>query len=145
MMDELEQRAAVCTVARSWLRTPYRDCARIKGIGVDCAMLVAAVMEEAGVVTHIEVAPYSRQWHVNRGGQRYMDMVLACGARAVEAPQPADLVLYKFGRSFAHGAIVLDPGWPQIIEASSAAKCVQFARGDKGIFADVERRFFSLW
>lgn len=144
-MDEQVQRAAVCAIARTWLRTPYRDCARIKGVGADCAMMVAAVMEEAGVVGHRDVAPYSRQWHVNRGGQRYMEMVLAAGAREIETPQPGDLVLYKFGRSFAHGAIVLDPGWPQIIEASAAAKCVQLARGDKGIFTDVERRFFSMW
>lgn len=144
-MDEQAQRAAVCAIARTWLRTPYRDYAAIKGVGADCAMMVKAVMEEAGVISHLEVAPYSRQWHVNRGGQRYLEMVLAAGAHEVESPLPGDLVVYRFGRSFAHGAIVIDPGWPQIIEASAAARCVQLARGDKGVFADVERRFFSLF
>lgn len=139
------ERKLVCEIARSWLRTPYRDGAMVKGSGVDCAQLAQAVYQEAGVIPVIELPKYSPQWHVNRGGQRFMEIVLERGGREVESPSLGDLVLYKFGRSFAHGAIVVDPGWPQIIEACKAAGIVQLADGSKNPFEGVERKFFTLW
>jgi cell wall-associated NlpC family hydrolase len=43
-------RAMVVEEARSWAGTPFRHQARVKGVGVDCAQLVIAVGEAAGVM-----------------------------------------------------------------------------------------------
>jgi cell wall-associated NlpC family hydrolase len=50
-MDDLErdQRARVVALAREWIGTPYRNQARVKGIGADCTFF-AVVYEEAGLI-----------------------------------------------------------------------------------------------
>lgn len=42
-------RARVLECARSWIGTPWAHQASVKGCGVDCAQLVAAVGKEAGL------------------------------------------------------------------------------------------------
>ena len=107
-------RAAVIEEARSWLATPYHHMGRVKGAGADCLTLLAEVYRRAGVISHVEIPFYPPDWHLHRSAERYMDG-LAGYAREVAAPQPGDAALFKFGRCFAHGAIVT--GWPRIIHA----------------------------
>jgi cell wall-associated NlpC family hydrolase len=38
-----DERAAVVAEARTWIKTPWRHMADIKGAGVDCAMLLVRV------------------------------------------------------------------------------------------------------
>jgi hypothetical protein len=54
-------------------------------------------------------------------------------------------VLYRVGRLFAHGGIVVDPGWPNIVHAWAAARAVIADRGDQGQLARRPRKFFSRW
>ena len=60
---------------------------------------------------HGLVGPYyPRDWHLHRSAERYLETVLARATEISEdAARPGDVVLYRFGRAFAHGAIVLDP------------------------------------
>jgi NlpC/P60 family putative phage cell wall peptidase len=44
------KRAELVAEGRSWLRTPFRHQARVKGAGVDCANLIIAVGEVCGVL-----------------------------------------------------------------------------------------------
>lgn len=115
-MTDLEQtqRAAVVAEARSWIGTPYHHMGRIKGAGVDCAMLPAEVYARCGLIPPLDVAYYPPDWHLNRRGQRFLAEI-AKHARLVEAPLPGDMAVYCFGHAFAHGAIVLD--WPIIVHA----------------------------
>lgn len=55
-------RAAVVREARSWLDTPYRHQARVKGRGVDCVGLIIASGVDAGVMTFSTeaFAPWAR-------------------------------------------------------------------------------------
>lgn len=143
-MDEQEaaDRARIVAVARSWLATPYHDCACVKGHGVDCAYLVKAIMEEAGLEPPIAVEPYSPQWFLHRSEEKYLSKVLE---RAVEIPEaqvlPGDVVLYRIGRCFAHGAVVV--AWPTIIHAHKQSGIVTLAEGDQGDLAGLPRRFFT--
>jgi NlpC/P60 family putative phage cell wall peptidase len=105
------KRAAVVAEAESWLGTPYHHMARLKGVGCDCLTLLAAVYEAAGVVPVIEIPFYPPDWHLHRGVERYMDGLLAY-AHEVDAPAPGDVALFRFGRCFSHGAIVVE--WPRI-------------------------------
>lgn len=133
---EREERERVLAVARTFLGTPYHDCARLKGVGVDCATMIAMVFEEAGLEPPLDIPSYSPQWYLHRSDELYMERVLD---RAKEIAQkdahPGDLVLYQFGRCFAHGAIVDEPGWPAIIHAYKQAGSVVRWRGDQGDLA----------
>ncbi len=140
---EQEERQRVIAVARSWIGTKFHDNARLKGVGVDCAQLLAAVFAEAGVMTHIDTEHYDPQHFMHRDEERFLSYVLP---RAFEIDEkdakPADFVVYRIGRVFAHGAIVIDPGWPHILHAYKSEGFVTVGFGDVGELAPRPRRFF---
>jgi NlpC/P60 family putative phage cell wall peptidase len=114
------RRAAVIAEAQTWLRTPYHHMARVKGAGADCLTLLAEVYARAGVIPHIAVPFYPPDWNLHRDAERYLEGVTRY-AREVpngddaHSPQPGDVAVFKFGRCFAHGAIVVQ--WPRLIHA----------------------------
>jgi cell wall-associated NlpC family hydrolase len=141
-MTEQAQRAAVVAEALSWVGTPYHHMGRIKRVGVDCAMLPAEVYAACGLIPRQQVGFYPMDWHLHRSGERYLQAVLA-HAHEVEKPAPGDLVLFRFGRAFAHGAIVV--AWPNVVHA--VVRC-PVTLADVAADADLtarECRFFSLW
>jgi cell wall-associated NlpC family hydrolase len=113
MSDTDPCRTAVVAEATTWLRTPYHHMGRVKGAGVDCLMLLAEVYERAGIIGHVAVPFYPPDWHLHREAERYLDGV-APYARAIAGPPGAgDVAVFRFGRCFAHGAIVT--AWPRLI------------------------------
>lgn len=109
-----DRRASVVTEAETWIGTPFHHAARVKGAGVDCLMLLAEVYERAGVAGHIEPPFYVPDWHLHRDAERYMQGLLRY-ARPTDQPEPGDIALFRFGRTFSHGAIVAR--WPRLIHA----------------------------
>jgi len=107
-------RKAVIREAESWIGTPFHHAARVKGAGVDCLMLLAEVYERAGLSSRIEPPFYVPDWHLHRDAERYMEGLLFY-ARPIETPEPGDIALFRFGRTFSHGAIVTS--WPRLIHA----------------------------
>jgi cell wall-associated NlpC family hydrolase len=145
---EAEQRARVVAAARSWIGTPYVDGGEIKGRNgaIDCARLVKQVFVEAGLVDDFAVAPVVPQWSLHRGEERFIAAVCRCGGRQhAGPPQPGDVVIYRVGRCYAHGGVVV--GWPTIVHATAATRVVVEADGLGGGLAKPERRpiFFSFW
>ena len=119
-----EKRAEIVRAAKDWLGTPYHHMARVKKAGADCAMFPLAVYQECGVLPeNFHLPQYSMQWHLHRSEEMYLktiepltqeipaDISGAVGWR----PSPADFVVFKFGRAFSHGAIVVE--WPIIIHS----------------------------
>lgn len=146
-MSEAEQRASIEAAARSWLGTPYHHCARVKSVGVDCANLLIAVYSEAGLIEAFDPGYYSPQFFMYRKEERFLGWVLKFAHEIDETQvKPGDIVLYRLGHVYAHGAIVVSPGWPKIIHALARC-CVLEANGLDGIFGSVRRkpRFFSRW
>jgi cell wall-associated NlpC family hydrolase len=151
------QRAAVVTEARSWIGTFYHHMGTLKATrdadgaildrgGVDCATLLACVYAAAGVIPPVEVPYYPRDWHLHRSAERYLAFVLDRATEIDEARAlPGDVVLYKFGRAFAHGAIIVDPAWPNIVHAKWRSDRVHEDHGDTGEMVGRPRRFFTLW
>lgn len=117
MKPENLQRQLVVKEAQEWLRTPYHHGGRIWGLqgGVDCAMVLAEVYHAAGVIPEIPVLEYSPRWHLHRSAELYLEWVLKYAHKIPGPPQPGDLVMYRFGRTYSHGAIVV--AWPMIIHA----------------------------
>jgi cell wall-associated NlpC family hydrolase len=109
------QRAAVLAEARTWIGTPYHHMGRVKGAGVDCATLLMEVFARAGVIAPATVDFYPPDWHLHRSVERYLGELLKYGREIEGAPQPADVLVVKFGRVFSHGAIVVQ--WPVVIHA----------------------------
>jgi hypothetical protein len=70
-------------------RNPWHHMGRLKGIGVDCAMLLAEVYERAGVIGRVYVEPYPMQWHLHRDDERLMEIVNSMRTRSAQTPSPA--------------------------------------------------------
>lgn len=115
--QEWIERQKVVKVARSWERTPYRHMGRVKGAGADCLTLLAETFEEAGLVPKIEIPFYPQDWMHHRDAERYLEGLLEHAKEIKGPPKPGDIVLWKFGRCYSHGAIVIE--WPLIIHASA--------------------------
>lgn len=140
-----EQREAVITEAMSWLRTPHHNRACIKGVGVDCGQLPIAVYKAAGVIPHLDVPPYPPDFHLHNGREWYLELVQQFGCELPEdaLPQRGDFCLYKIGRVFSHGAIVVE--WPTIIHAY-IGQGVVLADGQQGHLGSgmvKARKFFT--
>jgi cell wall-associated NlpC family hydrolase len=140
MIDIDAEREAVVAEARQWLRTPYHHMGRVKGAGVDCATLLAEIYARAGVVSPVAIPFYPPDWHLHREAERYLGFVLEHAQELSPpsltlplkgggdswsgglAPLPADIALWRFGRCFSHGAIVID--WPVVIHAYAGKGCI---------------------
>jgi cell wall-associated NlpC family hydrolase len=137
MLDIDAERASLVAEARVWLRTPYHHMGRVKGAGVDCATLLAEVYASAGVIPSFDLPFYPPDWHLHRDAERYLGFVrehaMEIFPRVAQASgevsrepscevKPADIALWRFGRCFSHGAIVID--WPLVIHAYSGRGCV---------------------
>ena len=144
-MSEAEQRAAIVAEAMTWLCTPYHHNARVRGAGVDCAQLPAAVYEAAGIIDH--VAPdYPHDWHMHRNAELYVEWIQRLGGIEIPIDEmaPADFMVWRFGRTFSHGAIYIGGG--QVIHAWQQAGMVCLDNWeDLEELARRERRAFTFW
>jgi cell wall-associated NlpC family hydrolase len=136
-----EERARVVQEALSWVGTPYHHAARVKGAGVDCGQILAVVYEEAGVIPHMEPAPYPFDWAENRSEERYLGYVEQYAHRIDGPPRPGDIALYRYGRCISHGAIVVR--WPQVVHA--ALKSGMVVLDDAPGNADLKKHFVGFW
>ncbi len=109
-MTEQAMRERIVAEATSWLGTPYHHMGRVKGAGVDCLQILIAVYSAVGLMPAIEPGYYPGDWMLHRDEERYLSGALQHAQPLPEgaAPQPGDVVLYRFGRCFSHSAIVLD-------------------------------------
>ncbi len=142
MIDHGQQRAAVVAEAMTWLDTPYHHHARIKGAGVDCAQLLIGVFAHAGVVPEFDPGPYACDWHLHRSEELFVQWLERAGARPVQTPAPGDVAIFKFGRCFSHGSIVVTPD--QVLHAYINRRVIVSSLTDAELTGR-EVRFFSLW
>lgn len=146
MSDEETQRAAVIKSARSFVGTRYHSNGMLKGVGVDCATLIALVFTESGVKPPIDVAHYSDQWHLHSDDPLYEKAILSNGGREVETAKPADIILYFQGRQFAHGAIVTEPSPLRLVHAYAPSRCVvEGFETEFGLIVAARKKIFSAW
>ena len=138
------RRSTVVAEAESWLRTPYHHMARVKGAGADCLTLLAEVYEKAGVIPRVEVPFYPPDWNLHCDAERYLEGITRY-AREIPycadiSPAAGNVAIFKFGRCFAHGAIVVS--WPRLIHAWHSAGVV-YADAKQGQLALRPVRIFD--
>lgn len=136
-----EQRARVIAEAHTWIGTPYHHAGRIKGAGVDCATILCEVYEAAGVIPHVDPTPYPADWHLHRDAERYLGWLEQYG-HEVDEPRAGDVIVWKFGRCFSHGAIMCENG--HIIH-SYLGQGVRLERRDADVFRGRAVKYFTLW
>lgn len=136
-------RQKIIAEARTWLGTPWHHAGKIKGAGVDCGQILIEVYANCGFIARPNVDDYPRDWALHRDQERYLAVVERY-CHAVDVPDLGDIVVYKNGRSFSHGGIVVD--WPLIIHAH-VEQGVVYAEGDQGelVKNGRERRFYSFF
>lgn len=122
-------RTAVLDEAKTWLGTRWHHNARVKGAGVDCGQFIIASYINAGLVPHFETGQYPPDWMLHQDGERYLGWVEQY-LDPVEAPQPADVVAWRYGKCFSHGAIVVQ--WPLVIHAYRRERAVVYGDATKG-------------
>lgn len=149
-MNEKTKRADIVREAHDWIGTPYRDHASVKGRdgGVDCAQLIRCVFANAGVIDDFVIPHYSPQQFLHSDAETYMATVRTFAREVAEAEAlPGDVVLYKLGKAFGHGAIIVDPGWSNIVHAWAAAGLVCRGLGLEEMLGAQwrERRFFTAF
>ncbi len=108
----LELRRHIAKTAREWIGTPFVPHARIKGAGVDCVNLPAAILIETGVIEFVFTGPYTID-----AGRHAPASLLGIWLRqdgrfeewpVDEAPDPltplleGDVLCFRFGHGVAH-------------------------------------------
>ena len=135
------ERAAVVAEVLTWLRTPYHHHARLKGVGVDCLMLLCEVYERAGLVPHIDPGDYAPQWGLHRDEEIYL-AGLEAYAHPVQTPGLGDVAAFRFGRTFSHAGIFVEPGL--LVHAYIGAH-VMHTRLTEEPLCGRPVRFYSVW
>jgi cell wall-associated NlpC family hydrolase len=141
------QRAAVVAEARSWIGTPYHNCADIKGVGVDCGMLLVRVFVDLKLCLPFDPRPYPIDWHLHRSEERYLGFVFDRSAETA-TPLPGDVAVFRYGRCYSHGGIVTKATPLRIVHAFYQTRMViEDDVSRNAVLADPARkpRFFSLW
>lgn len=112
-MPEAKFRAAIVAEARSWIGTPYRHQASLKGVGCDCLGLVRGVWRHC-IGTEPEAPPtYAPDWAEARGEEA----LAKAACRHLIAVKPDDFVAgdvllfrWRDGCVAKHAAIAGDAG-----------------------------------
>lgn len=107
----IQQREAVVAEVRSWMGTPWRHAANIKGAAVDCAMLLVEVFTRTGVVPSFDPRPYPKAWFMHRDEERLLEWLERVGAKevAIDTAQIGDVLAYKYGRCYGHVGVLVAP------------------------------------
>ena len=112
---EAAKRAEIVAEALTWNATPYHSHGRLKGIGTDCAQFPALVYRACDLIPDLN-PEYSPQWMLHRDEEQFLGWVRDYAVE-IEREQvgPGDFAIWKFGRCYSHGAIVID--LPEVIHA----------------------------
>lgn len=152
---EASARAAIIRESMTWMGTPFRDCADVKGGagGVDCAMLLVRCYVDTGMLAPFDPRPYPPQWLLHQYRERFIEfLVTNLSAHEVDQPQLGDVILWRFGNTYAHGSILINSH--EILHAYGVDGSVVVSRLEddplkyvsvKGLRFKRPVKYFSLW
>lgn len=134
------QREAICVEAMSFVGTPFRHKADIKGVGTDCAGLIVSVMRNAGILPpYFKLGDYNYQHALHHSEELYTQELSRYMKPIPESEAlPGDVVMFHHGKTFSHSGIVIT--WPRIVHAVRWGVCL--ADGLKDSAVQGRRRIF---
>lgn len=112
MSTPVISRAMIVTEARSWLGTPYRHQASLKGVGCDCLGLVRGVWRAVIGSEPEAPPPYAPDWAEASGGEPLAEAALRHLVPIALAEFGAgDVLLFRWraGLTAKHAAIATAP------------------------------------
>ena len=109
---------AIKAEAESWVKTPFRHAAALKGVGVDCIHLVEAVLCAVGLVKSQGLLPsYSPDWHLHLRRELLIEGLRQHCDEVGESYEVGDILVYRYGRTASHCGLYVGDG--QIIHAAT--------------------------
>lgn len=93
-MSDTQTRAAVLRCAESWLDTPYRHQASVKGVGTDCLGLIRGIWRELYGEEPESPPAYTPDW-AERADEETLLNAASRWLTPIEAPQPGDALLFR--------------------------------------------------
>jgi NlpC/P60 family putative phage cell wall peptidase len=108
----MTSREDIVAAARSWIGTPYRHQASLRGVGCDCLGLVRGVWRGVIGDEPERTPPYSPDWAEAAGGEPFTDAAMRHLVPVdVSAFAPGDVLLFRWraGMTAKHAAIVTAP------------------------------------
>ena len=121
-------RAAIVAEARSWIGTPYRHQASLKGVGCDCLGLVRGVWRALYGAEPEAPPPYAPDWAEAAAGEPLAEAALRhLAPEARDAFGAGDILLFRWraGLAAKHAAIVTAPG--RMLHAHDGAAVAEVA------------------
>lgn len=121
-------RSALVAEARSWIGTPYRHQASLKGVGCDCLGLIRGIWRATCGAEPEPVPPYTRDWA--EAGKRET-LAGAAGRHMTEIDcadfLPGDVLLFRWraGLVAKHAAIATAPD--RMVHAHDGAAVTEVA------------------
>lgn len=144
---EMIQRQRIVAEARSWIGTSYHGQADIKGVGVDCGMLLVRVFVDTELCAPFDPRPYPDDWMLHRSEERYLGFVFDRTKEVLE-PQPGDVMVFRYGRCYSHGGVVTIANPLTIVHAfQPAGRVIEEEVATNSTLCEPRRRpkIFSLW
>lgn len=118
-------REAIVTEARSWIGTPYHTHAGVKGVGVDCGMLLVRVYTTVGLLPEgTDLPNYAPDWYLHEQSSGWVEDYLSSFTHEVDTVDLGDILLFKYGRAYSHGCIVTCLNPVMVIHAYAPLRCV---------------------
>ena len=110
--DDPARQAKLRAEVATWVGTPFKVHAAVKGAAVDCVRLTAEIMVACGLIESYTFPPYTLQWAKHQDRSIVTEWLDAC-PQVVRLPkeEPArigDVVCFKIGRCVHHVGVVLD-------------------------------------
>ena len=138
MQDRATDPAALVAEARTWLGTPYRHQASLKGVGCDCLGLVRGVWRGVLGPEPEAAPPYAASWAesapagsdplAEAAGRHLIPVVIpVAGFPAALVPEPGDVLLFAFRRHLPARHCAIATGAGTMIHAHDGAVVAEVA------------------
>ena len=106
------KRKKIAEAAKEWLGTPHINAHKQKGVGVDCARLPEACIEDAGLAYQDFAnvpTDYTSDWFLRDGENIMLPFFkkYCTEIQSVADIQEGDFLLYQIGRQIGHAAIYI--------------------------------------
>ena len=121
--------ADIVAEARSWIGTPYRHGASLKGVGTDCLGLIAGVWKTFYGELPEEAPPYTPDWAEASTGEPLAE---AAARHLVPANHddpiaPGEVLLFRWRRHVAAKHLAIATGPETMVHAHDGAEVAEVA------------------
>lgn len=115
LKQEIEERERLIAEAKEWLGTPYHTAGRLKGVGCDCGTFLLGVLENTGLLPHIDIPYYPEDIACHCAVPKYLQKIEEYCNLVDEDEEkcPGDILVFWFNGAKVphHAAFVYDKNY----------------------------------